>query len=303
LGHIAPMEGRAPLRVIYVAGISHSGSTIVGRTLGELEGAFYGGELRQFWERGILENRTCTCGAPFADCPFWRAVVDRLPFPAWEKAEELSRLHRRLTRRTALRVAMRRSIREREETAFANATEALYRAIADVTGAAQIVDSSKSPVYAALLHRTSAIDLRIVHLLRDPRATAYSSLRRNDFGYRGALEHAIWWMRWNAAVERLSESGVPCVRIRYEDFVSDPIVSLERITHGLSLPASPFPFEGRFVRLSSGHLFSANRSRTETGLIEIRNDAEWHLQLEPRVRALVSATTFPMRNRYGYGGG
>jgi hypothetical protein len=44
-GHTAVMETGAPLRVIYVAGISHNGSTLLGRMLGELDGTFYGGEL------------------------------------------------------------------------------------------------------------------------------------------------------------------------------------------------------------------------------------------------------------------
>jgi hypothetical protein len=292
-----------PVPVLYIAGISHTGSTIVGRTLGEQKGAWYAGELRQIWERGILENRTCTCGAAFGDCRFWRAVVERLPFPAAEKAEELSRLQRRLVRRSAWRLSMLRSVREPERQTFTDATEALYRAIVDVTGAARIVDSSKSPAYAALLNRMPGIDLRIVHLVRDPRATAYSSMRRRGFGFGGALAHSIWWMRWNAAVDRLSRSGIPCVRVRYEDFVRDSAESLEQITSALDLrPASPLPVEGRFVRLSNRHLFSANRSREETGLVEIRDDAEWRLKLEPKVRALVRATTFPLAARYGYDG-
>ena len=50
----------------------------------------------------------------------------------------------------------------------------LYRAIATVTGARVIVDSSKLPSYLAVLRGVDGLDVRTVHLVRDPRAAAFS---------------------------------------------------------------------------------------------------------------------------------
>src|SRR3712207_200886 len=52
--------------------------------------------------------------------------------------------------------------------------ERLYRAIQKVSGAAVIVDSSKRSTYAVLLSLLPFADLRVVHLVRDSRAVAYS---------------------------------------------------------------------------------------------------------------------------------
>ena len=113
-------------------------------------------------------------------------------------------------------------MRQADLTAFAAPTKALYTAAGNVAGVRQLVDSSKSPLYAAFLRRLPTIDLRVVHIVRDPRATVYSHLRRHSFGYGETFKLSLWWLRSNVAIEKLGGAGVPYTRIRYEDFVEDP---------------------------------------------------------------------------------
>jgi hypothetical protein len=288
------------VRVIYVAGVSHTGSTLLGHMLGELEDTCYAGEIRNTWQRGILDNRVCTCNARFVECPFWQTVVERLPFPAEEHAEKLSRLRRKALR-PALRLPLRRAQpTQADRAAFAAATEALYAAVSDAAGVRQLVDSSKSPLYAALLHRLPTIDLRVVHLVRDPRATVYSHLRRYRFGHSEAFRRSVYWLRSNLRVERLARSGVPYVRIRYEDLVADPAESLNRIADELALPRSTLPIEGSVVHLSPKHIFSGNRARSEVGPIVLRDDSDWKSELPRRMQTIARVTTLPLSGRYGY---
>lgn len=187
-----------------------------------------------------------------------------------------------------------------DRSAFAAPTEALYAAAGDVAGVRQLVDSSKSPLYAAFLRRLPTIDLRVVHIVRDPRATVYSHLRRHSFGYGETFKLSLWWLRSNVAIEKLGRSGVPYTRIRYEDFVEDPARSLYQITDALGLPRSRLPIEGRVARLSKKHIISGNRARGEVGAITLRNDSEWRSALPPRMQAIARGTTLPLLGRYGY---
>ena len=217
----SPRES-ARVRVIYVAGVSHTGSTLLGHILGELEETCYAGEIRNTWQRGILENRICTCDARFAECAFWQTVIEHLPFAAERQAEKLSALHREAVRPSLVFPFRSTEMKQVDRSAFAAPTEALYAAAGDVAGVRQLVDSSKSPLYAAFLRRLPTIDLRVVHIVRDPRATVYSHLRRHSFGYGETFKLSLWWLRSNVAIEKLGRTGVPYTRIRYEDFVEDP---------------------------------------------------------------------------------
>src|SRR5262249_60851100 len=53
----------------------------------------------------------------------------------------------------------------------------LYAAIGRVTGAELIVDSSKTPAGAAVLARCENVEPYMLHMVRDPRAVAYSWTR------------------------------------------------------------------------------------------------------------------------------
>jgi Sulfotransferase family len=290
----------ARVRVIYVAGVSHTGSTLLGHILGELEETCYAGEIRNTWQRGILENRICTCNARFAECAFWRTVVEHLPFAAEQQAEKLSGLYREAVRPSLGFPLTGTEMRQVDRTAFAAPTEALYAATSDVAGVRQLVDSSKSPLYAAFLRRLPTIDLRVVHIVRDPRATVYSHFRRHSFGYGETFKLSLWWLRSNVAIEKLGGTGVPYARIRYEDLVEDPAGSLYQITGALGLSRSRLPIEGRVARLSKKHIISGNRARGEVGAITLRNDSEWRSGLPPRMQAIARGTTLPLLGRYGY---
>lgn len=65
-----------PIRVLYIAGFGRSGSTVLGTILGQVDGCFFGGELRFIWDRSFCKNGLCECGEHFTACDFWQDVVN-----------------------------------------------------------------------------------------------------------------------------------------------------------------------------------------------------------------------------------
>ena len=62
------------IKVLNITGWGRSGSTILGSILGEIEGFFYAGEIRNIWNRVLIENRLCGCGVPFKECKIWNSI-------------------------------------------------------------------------------------------------------------------------------------------------------------------------------------------------------------------------------------
>ena len=58
----------APVRVLFIGGLGRSGSTLLDRMLGQLDGVWSVGELVHIWQRGLQENNLCGCGRRFRDC-------------------------------------------------------------------------------------------------------------------------------------------------------------------------------------------------------------------------------------------
>ncbi len=302
--------------VLYVGGYGRSGSTLVGRVLGEPEGAICVGETRYLWTRGLQDNVECGCGEPFRACPFWGAVGEEA-FGGWERldVEHLAELDREaVLLRTlplhwapALRPRFARAIEE-----YVSYLDRLYAAIGSVSGAAVIVDISKEPNFALLLTRLRGVDVRVIHLVRDSRAVAYSWTRsKKTPGAVGeeqlmprftASETATKWMAWNAAFHALAMRQSPYMRLGYEDFVADPRSALAAIDSFAEFPLSPADpglAEGK-VELGGHHMFSGNPMRASTGLIEIKPDDEWQTRQPSPQFAQVSAITWPLLRFYRY---
>ena len=290
------MSAPDPVRVLYLAGSGRSGSTLVTTALGQMEGFFAAGELRYLWQRGLVEDRPCGCGTTVRDCPIWTPILAGLP--PHDPAGIARGLRERLRMRNRLRV---------EPHPDDEVIAALYRGIAEHTGGAVVVDSSKLPPYAVLLRSLPGIDLRVLHVVRDPRAAAFSWRRRRslDGDERLMTRHPVWkaallWSVWNAAVLRRFGNGL-YLRVRYEDLVRDPVAWVRRIAAFAGCAPGELPFtDDGLLKLGITHSVAGNPVRHRTGAVPIAADDEWRSGMSGRAHAVVTALTAPLLPRLGY---
>jgi len=303
------------VKVLYVVGLGRSGSTILSNSLGQVPGFFSGGELNFIWRHNVIENRLCGCGRPFRECPVWTKVMDEA-FGGMDGVDprEMMRLQNLGTRTRHIPMMLteggRRSLAERLEKLLITYGR-LYEAIGTVTGSRVVVDSSKEPAHGFAMSMVPGVDLYALHLVRDPRAAAYSWSKKKPQPDTDTREHMVrfsptkssaLWDSWNVSAETLwRRTPERYLRLRYEDFVSSPRESFEKILHLVGEPDAEPPLVGeREVKLGVSHTVSGNPNRFETGAVELRTDREWISKMNPRDKALVTALTFPLLKHYGY---
>jgi hypothetical protein len=301
-------------KVLFVLASGRTGSTILGNVLGEMEGFFHAGELRRLWSHGLLHSRWCGCGLPIKECPFWVKVLD-VGFGAVD-AQQIYRWERAAIRqRYALRFlhSPQETHRSPSLTSYIEAAGRLYKAMAEVSGAAVVVDSSKRAQYAAVLKLIPEIEPYWLHLVRDPRAVSYSwqrrksspgaaGGRRTEMVRTGPFTSTRKWMLsslFGEALRRRVEDRYLCVR--YEDFVRHPETTLRTIGDFVGRPGVSLPVEnGNAVHLSTNHTAGGNPDRLNTGTVQLRSDDEWIEKQLPLHRLTVTSMALPMLARYGY---
>lgn len=272
------------------------------------------GELRYLWQRGMVEDRLCGCGSVFSQCPFWRDVMQRATAQTGSiEPHRMIALQDRATCVRHLPATFATGGRGRARLAEYPATlGSVVRAIAEVAGAHTVVDSSKLPPYGAVLRRAPGVDLRVAHLVRDPRATAYSwgqAKSQPDRGtpgvmqQQGAWKSAVLWDTWNVAAEALGRSmGAKYARVRYEDFMADPASILREVLALAGSSDAPVPLIAgtRRATLVPSHTVAGNPDRFHAGEVELSSDDRWKAGLSRRDRLVVTAVAAPLMRRYGY---
>jgi hypothetical protein len=179
-----------------------------------------------------------------------------------------------------------------------------------VAGGKYVVETSKSPAYAHLLGHIDNLEVNILHLIRDPRAVAFSWRRKKTRPESGELMlrseigySAVYWLIANGFIDltlRSNSNLASYHRIRYEDFVSKPNESLnEALAVFNDSPKDVFDAE-TFRSFKPVHTVSGNPMRFTQGQIEIKEDDEWKGSMCLRDKIIVSLITFPLRYRYGY---
>jgi hypothetical protein len=301
-------------KVVYIAGWGRSGSTLLQRLLGEVDGWFSAGELSLIWH-----NELCGCGAAAFECGFWAPVL-RDVFARNQDLDPGSLITLQDqwldTNPAHLAVIAREGRRNGSQgrhpvSRYAGLLADLYASTADSAEARVIVDSSKGAPYPYLIATHTDIELYVVHLVRDPRACAYSlakkKLKRSDppryFGQIGPTSSSLRWLRRNAVIDTLIRRGQRdrYLRVRYEDFAGQPEATLRSICSLLGEPDAGLPFTGdRVVRLGSNHSIAGNRPGPYHGEVEIGPDHEWRARMDTRSRRLATLAAAPLMPRYGY---
>ena len=311
----------AAVPILYVGGTGRTGSTVLDRMLGNVPRVFAAGELTWLWF-ALRSGGRCACGARHVDCRVWGPVLLATfpedfgnPDAMAEVADEMFALRRRFDSRYLPVMGLpgaKQALTSRLGP-YPSRLASLYRNLLEHTGAELIVDSSKEPHYSSILAARAELDVRFLHLVRNPQATAYSwARRRTELGFgvghemerRGPISASIYYDVSNVAADALWGGGDRYLRVRYEDLVASPDDTLRRIGRFAGLVIDPEVALGRQAadrkRSAPGHAAWGNPNRFATGPVTLRNDDEWERNAPRSMRTWTRLLAGPVGRRYGY---
>ena len=180
--------------VVYLGGFGRSGSTLVERMLGAADGWVNVGELVDLARSVAPADELCGCGAPLLAVPDVDAGRRRrLQGLDRGRAGPPGALHRAAARQRHLPGLL--GSRRAPSAALVDLRTAytrIYQAVAEVTGSRVVVDASKGPALGQALAGAPGIDLRMLNVVRDPRAVAWSWSRRVERPHATAGGEQMW---------------------------------------------------------------------------------------------------------------
>lgn len=248
------------MKLVYVAGLEHSGTTLTEHLLSQHPQVIGLGEIASFFSPGHMERymarwgeypdvRSCSCGRTWEECDFWG---DLFGLSGLNSSAPLLEKYRELLDHV-------RSVYGRNVA---------------------VVDSSKSlPVLKELVEGGVELGLArdeflVVHTIKDVRSFA-ASVKRKAEREPSLLSHLRtfnWWLGSNEDMRRyLLEGDVRFVVNLYETLCADPRQVVERLLGACGLTPS-----GE-VDVSHGgsHIAMGNKAFTERNRNRIVYDSAW----------------------------
>lgn len=302
--------------VIYIGGASRSGSTLIAEALGAQPGVFNGGELALFW-RDAARGNHCACGERLTECALWGRALNEVQDQTGIGADDYKMLASvranlsHTTRPQRLYAMLRdRACWTREERALVESSTVLLNAVKRLADADVVVDASKT-LPGMLFHRLmNSSRIGLLHLIRDPRAVAASTLRSRDVqrgneaslppgsGLPVAIARWCWANSTTLATSRFRMVS-PTVTLRYEDFVEHPDALLYHVCHRFDVPFEPSTLNGRVLHLPHQSHAAVGNPRRGSQTTPIVLDDRWQTELSTTQQHIVRAITWPLYGTMG----
>lgn len=255
------------LRLVYVAGCTHSGTTLLNRLLNAHPDIVAAGGLKNL-PAALAGRMRCSCGAPVRNgCPLWHAVHNAL-----------------LKRGRALADLQPDAA---DPGTFRRDNLDLLLALREASGARIVIDTSRRAERLRRLAGIPELDVIPILLFKDPRSQA-GSFRRKGMGLGTAV--ANYWRGNLRPLARMTRHPDGMV-IQYEDVCADPAAHLLHICHRLDLEP-----RADTLRIWGGvqtHMLGGNRMHSGSSSC-IRTDQSWRTQLDGVERAVAGITGYPI---------
>ncbi len=306
-------------RILYIAGIGRSGSTLLSRLLAQIDGFQAVGELHHLWQTGaplLATDELCGCGSSYADCRFWPGVIETaLGSVDRQRLDNLAQLKRE-TDRVRYIPWMRSPIKPpgyaQRLRDYRPIVRSLYAAIESTCQPRVIVDATKDPSSLFLLSTLPDLEVTVLHLVRDPRGVAFSwakrilrpeiRAQRVYMPRQTSWRSATYWSYSNFLAGRCRRIHRNYILLRYEDFIRRPTESLRKICSVLGEEQADLSFlQNHRVTLGRpNHILEGNPSRFAAGPLDLRADEEWRSAMPSTQKLAVTLMAAPLLLRYGY---
>lgn len=241
------MDSSQRFRVVFVLGIAHGGSTLLGRMLNRHPAVVSPGELLRLSE-ALEKDLPCYCGSGIRECDTWRQRLQRIP-------ENAKRDFRKWTPDSLAELAARENGKI-------------------------LVDLSKTRAYR-LAKRWTESDVGFILVVRDPRGAmrGYGAMEADLT--KKIRVHKKWTKRFEKFETKV---GPRCLKVYYEDLVRQPEATLKEISAHLGVPfcdAMLRPGDG------AHHFVHSSRSSYRKGENKLTLDERWRDELSQAQQAAI----------------
>jgi hypothetical protein len=256
------------MKIIYIAGLYHTGSTLMDLTLGNLPKVIGLGEIYKGLREGFEEM--CSCGQLTKDCPFWGDI--------------------------------QKFLREKKDLDIQAKYDLVISTFVEKYGPDYIlVDSSKCHPFDLSSNKNNRdmqglnflinkpeIDLKVIHMVRDVRSWSYGLLMRDErtkdelslinqiyrkFSRSVSARFLQWYWGHKKILNFLKKHNVENLKVSYENLAMDTEVTLTSITDFLEMnydPSMLIPSE------SKSHIVVGNPMRfRKADTKKIKYDSRW----------------------------
>ena len=252
-GQAAGGDGDRPIRLNFVMAPSYHSSTLLALLLNNHPDITCLGDTLP--HRRVYKDQNCGCKRKVRDCPFWQEVSRRLDadrfahcdflIPAYPQVVTSYRVNPYLARvLTALSLVLGPGVwrlASQSSQEFLEAFLAFGQVVCELQGSQVFVNNQKS--FTSLLALKSLLgsraEIRIVHLLRDPRG--YFLSERNQDARVTAAASGRRWLVYHRRVAWLQRYAAPggYLPLRYEDLCDDQEASIAKLCTFLGVEPRP----------------------------------------------------------------
>ena len=303
------------IRYVCLPGSPFTGSTLLGTLLNEHPDCASIGAAVGLLPRADLSTYRCSCGQLFRDCEFWNDIAARtraLGHPVDVFQANFWNTHLRLSQSRLINALLVRSLRwdplndarDAVIESFGSATRAISQmgwntwslasAVLERTGKTVFVDTSRDHQRPKYLARHPLLELKVIHLIRDPRGNSASIMKHTG---ADAATAAREWRRYNVEAARVKRYLPPhaWMTLHYEDLCADPAGTLDQISDFLGLERAS---RQQGSQGGESHIIG-NKMRLK-GRSEIREDLSWQTRFSGAELATIARIAGSTSRSFGF---
>jgi len=308
-------NNRAGFKLVYIAGYGRSGSTILDILFQQVSNVVSGGAINNIYQ-WIVDDHVCTCGSKLKDCEFWKIVLNNTGFFSdGSVVEEKWEIQKKVEELKSFGLLLFNFLPKNLVKEYRNNQQNIFNSICSVSGKKIVIDSSKSTRDCAgralALSKYTNADVKMLHLVRDGRAVAWSAMKKGGSSERSRVTNSkilnflIVLVSWNITniFVLLTKFALPKESyhlIKYEDLCANPADSIKKIGRFLEVDLSEM--DDTVINeseLSIGHNLGGNEIRFNKQL-KFKEDVDWKQNMPLIYRWLFIVLSWPVMKKIGY---
>lgn len=294
------------IKLVLLIGSGRSGSTLIDLIVNMHPKVVGLGELSN-WNTKVFEEY-CACGDIVKSCPFWSKVISKVGWSENDFKDFREYKYQFDTPKKGYVFKINEHTQSPNFDKFLSKSNEIFSAISEVSDDSILFDSSKSPQRAFNLSKSDLLDVKIIHLMRDPRGVMWSFKKsfkkdlkaglQRDMKGTSLLKSLYSWIAINSrAFSTVKSANVPTLSVNYEAFCANPDHEINRILEFVLGEKPKTGIDLSESMATESHVIAGNRLRMKKDIV-IKPDFDWKNNLNFFQKAFIYSLTFPLLKKF-----